>query len=92
MSEAHIGIITNYRIGLKTQRNQECLLKVLDIGPEESSKLVGWRVAWPVNDPKLFGTISKPHGRTGTLRARFQKGLPGQALGSKVKIVSEKHA
>jgi len=89
MNEAHVGVITNYRIGPKSQRNQECLLKILDIEPMESSKLIGWRVGWPLDEPKLFGIISKPHGRIGTLRVKFKRGLPGQALGTKVRIVSE---
>jgi len=33
--------------------------------------------------------ISKSHGRTGTLRVKFKRGLPGQALGTKVRIVSK---
>ena len=86
MNEAHVGVITNYRIGPKSQRNRECLLKVLDIEPTESTKLIGWRVGWPLDEPRLFGMISKPHGRTGTLRVKFKRGLPGQALGTKVKI------
>jgi ribosomal protein L35AE/L33A len=38
---------------------------------------------------RLLGVISKPYGRTDTLRVEFKKGLPGQALGIKVRIVSE---
>ena len=89
MNEAHVGVITNYRRGPKSQRNRECLLKVLDVDPIESTKLIGWRVGWPLDEPRLFGMISKPHGRTGTLRVKFKRGLPGQALGTKVRLVSE---
>lgn len=86
MNDAHVGVITNYRRGPKSQRNRECLLKVLDVEPNESSKLIGWRVGWPLDEPRLYGIISKPHGKTGTLRVKFKRGLPGQALGTKVKI------
>jgi ribosomal protein L35AE/L33A len=86
MNDVHVGVITNYRMGPKSQRNRECLLKVLDIKLNEASKLIGWRVGWPLDEPRLFGIISKPHGRTGTLRVNFKTGLPGQALGTKVKI------
>jgi len=89
MNEAHVGVITNYRRGPKSQRNRECLLKVLDIESNESSKLIGWRVGWPLDEPRLYGVISRTHGRTGTLRVKFKRGLPGQALGTKVRIVSE---
>jgi len=37
----------------------------------------------------VFGVILKPHGRTGTLRVKFKKGLPGQALSTKVRIVKK---
>ncbi len=89
MNKAHVGIIINYRRGPKSQRNQECLLKVLDIEPMESSKLIGWKVGWPYDEPRVFGMISKTHGRTGTLRVKFKKGVPGQALSTKVRIVSK---
>ena len=89
MNKAHVGIIINYRRGPKSQRNRECLLKVLDIEPMESSKLIGWKVGWPYDEPRVFGMISKTHGRTGTLRVKFKKGVPGQALSTKVRIVSK---
>ena len=35
---------------------------------------------------KIFGKIIGVHGRTGTLRVRFNRGVPGQALGTRVRI------
>ncbi|HDO42134.1 MAG TPA: 50S ribosomal protein L35ae, partial [Candidatus Bathyarchaeota archaeon] len=35
----------------------------------------------------IVGTIVSPHGNKGLVRARFRRGLPGQALGTTVKIV-----
>ncbi len=90
MNEGHVGVITSYRRGPRSQRNQECLLKVLDVEPKESLKLIGLKVGWPCHEPRLFGKISKPHGRTGTLRVKFERGLPGQALGTRVKIAGER--
>jgi ribosomal protein L35AE/L33A len=49
----------------------------------EFDRLESWLV---FNKPRLFGYISKYHGGTGNLRVKFKKGLPGQALGTKVKI------
>jgi large subunit ribosomal protein L35Ae len=79
-----IGLITNFRKGPKSQRNRECLLKILYTEPSQAKKFIGWKVKWPHIDPKINGVISKTHGRTGTLRAKFKKGLPGQALCTKV--------
>ena len=89
MREEYKGVITNYRRGPKSQRNQECLLKVLDVTPKECMKLVGWKVGWPLEKSRLSGVISKTHGKTGTLRVKFHRGLPGQALGTKVKIINK---
>jgi len=49
-------------------------------------RMIGLKVGWPVEDPKIIGKIIGVHGRTGTLRVRFKRGVPGQALGSRVKI------
>ena len=35
---------------------------------------------------KLVGKISSAHGNKGVVRAVFEKGLPGQAIGTEVKI------
>lgn len=89
MSEEYIGIISNYRLGNKTQRNKECLIKVLKEEASESNMLMGWNVSWPLEEPKIRGKIVCPHGRTGTLRVKFSRGLPGQAMSTRVKIYKE---
>jgi len=89
MTEEYTGVVLNYRSGSKFPRNRECLLKVLDVEPEKSSMFIGWKVSWPIENPRVFGVILKPHGRTGTLRVKFKKGLPGQALSTKVRIVKK---
>lgn len=88
-SRDYVGVITNYRRGPKSQRNQECLIKVLNVEPCDSSKFLSWKVGWPLTESRLTGKILKTHGRTGALRVKFQRGLPGQALGTKVKITKE---
>jgi large subunit ribosomal protein L35Ae len=80
------GVILNYRLGRKTQRPRECLIKVLGVETLEAGQMIGWKVAWPAKAPKIQGKIVSLHGRKGTLRARFSKGVPGQALRSHVKI------
>ncbi|MEK6808564.1 MAG: 50S ribosomal protein L35ae [Nanoarchaeota archaeon] len=34
----------------------------------------------------MRGNITKEHGRNGCVRVLFEKGMPGQAVGSKVNI------
>ncbi len=82
------GIIVNYRVGPKTQRNKECLLRFPDVkSREEASRLIGRKVAWPVGERKIIGKIVAVHGNKGLVRARFRKGVPGQALGSFIELV-----
>jgi large subunit ribosomal protein L35Ae len=80
------GLILNYRIGKKTQDARQCLIKILNVEPSEARRMIGLKVGWPVEDPKIIGKIIGVHGRTGTLKVRFKRGVPGQALGSRVKI------
>ena len=81
------GLILNYRLGRKTQYPKICLVKVLDVGLLDSKQMIGWKVGWPANDPKIFGKIVGFHGRKGTLKVKFKRGVPGQALNSRVKIL-----
>ncbi len=87
MQNEREGLIINYRLGRKTQYPRECLIKVLEIDPSDSKQMIGWKVGWPADDPKIYGKIVGFHGRRGTLRVRFKRGVPGQALNSRVKII-----
>ena len=80
-------MIINYRLGRKTQYPRECLIKVLEVDPSDSKQMIGWKVGWPADDPKIYGKIVGFHGRRGALRVRFKRGVPGQALNSRVKII-----
>ena len=88
MKEEYTGVFFNYRRGPKTQKSNEGLIKIIDLDSDETG-LIGWKVGWPEDSPKLKGIILKPHGKSGTFRVKFQKGLPGQALGTRLKIVKE---
>ena len=88
MPENLTGIIISYRRGPRTQNPKECLLRfpgVDSVG--EAGQLIGRKVAWPVKKRKCRGKIVALHGRKGLVRARFQKGVSGQALGSFIEII-----
>ena len=87
MRDGREGLILNYRIGGKTQYPKQCLIKVLGAEPSDTSRMIGLKVCWPVDEPKIYGKIVDVHGRKGVLRVRFNRGVPGQALGSRVKII-----
>lgn len=86
MSLEREGVILGYRLGRKTQYPREYLIKVLGVEAAEAGQMIGWKVAWPADEPKVRGRIVSLHGRKGVLRARFRKGVPGQALNNRVKI------
>jgi large subunit ribosomal protein L35Ae len=83
------GVVISYRRGPGTQRSRECLIKFPNVKSRfEASKLIGRKIVW--SDGKsstIAGVILSPHGKKGIVRARFRKGLPGQALGSLVRII-----
>lgn len=82
------GFVVGYRAGLKTQRPKECILQFPDIKSSSgAARLIGRRVAWPVGERKIRGKIVALHGKGGLVRARFRKGMPGQALGTSVEII-----
>jgi len=87
LSDENIGVISNYKIGLHKQKADRCLIKVKSLEKAAVRRLIGYKVLWPKNNPKITGKIIKTHGSTGTLLVKFEKGIPGQALGSEVRII-----
>lgn len=82
--------VIQFRRGRKTFRPRHFLLEVEGTdNREKASKFVGKTVSWssPGKEPKIInGVIKSAHGNNGVVRAIFEKGLPGQAIGTEVKI------
>lgn len=56
---------------------------------EKASVLVGKTVVWTTpgkNKKQIKGKIASAHGNKGAVRVIFEKGMPGQSLGTEVKI------
>ena len=90
MAQTIQGIITNYRIGPRTQKARECIIKFSHVeSVSQASRLVGRKIVWKAErkELKIVGKIVALHGKKGLVRARFRKGLPGQALGTTVELV-----
>jgi len=82
------AIVANFRRGKKTQKLKHMILKVASIdNKEKAAKLIGKKVVWtsPAGK-KLEGEIKAVHGNSGAVRAIFEHGLPGQSIGTKIKI------
>ncbi|WP_456321385.1 50S ribosomal protein L35ae [Palaeococcus sp. (in: euryarchaeotes)] len=82
------GVILNYARGKHNQKNHHMLIEIEGVkSREEASRFIGRRIIWKSRTgKKIMGKIVKPHGEKGIVRARFDLGLPGQALGDEVVI------
>lgn len=84
------GAIKNYKRGRHTVHPKHCILVFPKINTrKEANQLTGRTVLWVSPTGKeMKGVISRAHGNSGAVRAHFKKaGLPGQALGTKIKII-----
>jgi large subunit ribosomal protein L35Ae len=88
LSQPVYGRITNYRIGIRTQSSRECLIKFNGVdSAAQAGSLMGQKVVWKGANKTLVGKITCLHGKSGTVRAKFKKGVPGQALGTTVEVI-----
>ena len=81
------GIISNFRQGRHhTYSNQMIVVAESLTNKEDAVKLVGKKVVWNTGKKDITGEIRAAHGNSGALRVLFETGMPGQAIGQKVKI------
>ncbi len=82
------GKVIQFRRGRKTITEKHFLIKVEDSdNREKAEKFIGKEVVWKSPAGKeIRGKISGVHGNKGVVRAIFEKGLPGQAIATKVEI------
>jgi large subunit ribosomal protein L35Ae len=85
------GTIVNYRSGRHNQHNNEMIIQIQGIDKADKAKhLIGKKVVWTSPKKKeLIGIIKRQHGNNGAVRAVFDKGLPGQSLGTKIKVMEK---
>lgn len=78
-----------YRGSHHTQDSKRMIVQPEGSDSKESAeKLVGKKAVWTTpKGNKIAGLITKPHGGNGAVLVRYdEKGLPGQALGTRVEI------
>jgi len=81
------AIIVSFRRGKNTYKPRQYILLVEGYTKKDSVKLINKKVTWTSPQGKeIKGIISALHGNRGTVRARFEKGLPGQAIAGTVEI------
>lgn len=83
------GIVIQFRRGRHVIHERHFILDFGFKNKEEASKSVGKSVEWTGFGKQkkiITGKISSSHGNSGLVRAIFEKGLPGQAIGSEVEV------
>ena len=80
--------VVQFRRGRKTVHERHFLIEIEGVGDRKAAeKYVGKNVEWKSPAGKIIkGKIASPHGNKGVVRAIFEKGLPGQSVGTKVGI------
>jgi len=83
------AVVNSFKGSKRTQRNtSHVILVVKGTDTREAAQaLAGKKVTWtsPAGK-KITGEIRAAHGKSGAVRAIFERGLPGQALGTKVQM------
>ena len=85
------GTIINFRRGRTTMRGNQMIVEVKDYDTKaKAAQLIGKKVLWTTPAKKeIHGKIVAVHGNKGAIRARFRRGMPGQAIGSKIAILDK---
>ena len=87
MGDERVGFVINYRLGKKSQKPKECLIRIPGMDASEAGQILGMKVCWPADEPKIYGKIVSLHGGKGILKVKFKKGIPGQALNIRIKLI-----
>ena len=82
------GVIVHFRGSRRVKKGNQMIIIANGMdSKEKSSQLVGKKVVWKTSAGKqLTGRITALHGNSGALRVRFETGMPGQSIGSKIII------
>lgn len=84
------GTIVNYRGSRRVKKGNHMIIVVEGVdNKEKASSLAGKKVVYKTEgkkDKKITGKVAAAHGNSGAIRAIFETGMPGQAIGKKVLI------
>ena len=79
--------IVNFRSARHHQYDKQMIIDAGLSDKEKAADLIGKEIVWTSPAGKeIKGKVSAVHGNSGALRVIFSTGMPGQSVGSKVKI------
>jgi large subunit ribosomal protein L35Ae len=83
--------VIQFRRGRKTFTPKHFLIEISGSDSrEKAKKFIGKEVSWTSTGKEatiIKGKIAAAHGNNGVVRAIFEKGLPGQSIGTEVKLI-----
>jgi len=86
------GKISNFRGGRHTRHYNQIIIELGDLSKIETKqpkealvKFMGKKVIYKTKTKSIIGKITRIHGKS-ALIAKFDKGLPGEAIGESVSI------
>ena len=82
------GTIVHFRGSRRVKKGNHMIVQVSSVdSKDKASKLVGKKAVWKTSAGKVInGKIASIHGNSGALRVIFETGMPGQSIGTKIKI------
>lgn len=81
------GVIKNYVLSRHRMTGNQMVVVVAGCdSKEKAGKLVGKKVLYATGKKDIIGKVAKAHGNSGALKVAFETGMPGQAIGKKVRI------
>ena len=82
--------VIQFRRGRTTQNPKHILIEIPESDKKEKAlKFINKEVSWTSegkNKTIIKGKIVASHGTKGLVRAIFEKGLPGQAIGTEIEV------
>jgi large subunit ribosomal protein L35Ae len=87
MAKAELfGKVTSFRQSKFKQDSYQTIVQMANA--DDAAKVIGARVLWRREDGlEIHGRVAARHGSKGSVRVRWNRGFPPQALGSLVKIL-----
>lgn len=82
------GTIANFRGGRHTKHNSQMIVVLKGVDKKDKTpELIGKTAVWTSPAKKeIKGKITAAHGNSGAVRVKFETGMPGQAIGQKIRI------